>query len=118
MRQFIFGIVRTLNTLSVASMPAQAVGYRGPQLTLRMGDYNANGASISSSRDGIKFAVTIGPISDATVTALEGAARNHERICLLLPDPLLLDLMALEHKGPQRVQIVGRIVDPFSMSDG
>jgi hypothetical protein len=118
MRRFIFGIVRTLNTLSVASMSAQEAGYRRPDLTLSMRDYSANGASVSCSGDGIKFAFTIWPLSEATVAALEGAAQDHVRICLLLPEPVLLDLEALEHKGPQRVQIVGRIVDPFSMSDG
>ncbi len=97
-------------------MPQQAVA-RVRRLDLKVGDYNVDGASIGCGPQGSKFACTIGPLSDATVGALEGAARNHDRICLLLPEPLLLDVVLLERKEAQRVRIVGRIVDPFSLSD-
>jgi hypothetical protein len=63
-----------------------------------------------------RFACTIGPLPDETVTALFHAAENHGRICLLLPEPLLLDVVATERKELGRVRIVGRLVDPFSMS--
>ena len=85
-----------------------------PQLELSLGDYHVNGASIGYGRDGTKFAFAIGPISDATAAALEGAARNHWRLCLLLPKPLLLEFVALEHKEPHKVRIVGRIIGATS----
>jgi hypothetical protein len=89
----------------------QEARYARPELELSLGDYNVNGASIGCGPDGTKFAFTIGPISDATVAALERAAQTRDRICLLLPQPLLLDLVALERKGPDNVWIAGRIVD-------
>ena len=92
----------------------QEAGNVPPQLKLSLGDYHVNGASIGYGRDGTKFAFTIGPISDPTVAALEDAIRNHWRLCLLLPRPLLLDFVALEHKEPYRVRIVGRIVGATS----
>jgi len=64
-----------------------------------------------------KFACTVGPISDATVVALVSATQNHGRISLLFPEPLLLDVVAREHKERQHVRIIGRVIDPFSMSD-
>jgi hypothetical protein len=85
-----------------------------PPLELNLGDYNVNGASIGCGRDGTKFAFTIRAVSDATVTALERAAETRGSIRLLLPRPLLLDLVALERKGPDTVRIVGRIVDGIS----
>ena len=48
------------------------------------------------------------------MAALDRAAENHGTIRLLLPDPLLLDLVALERKDPHGVRIVGRIVDRVS----
>jgi hypothetical protein len=105
-------MVSTLNTPSVASMPVQ----EGP-VRLSLGDYSINGASIGHGPDGSQFACTIGPLPDETVAALFRAAANHGRICLLLPEPLVLDVVATECKEPRRVRIVGRIVDPFSMSD-
>ncbi len=51
------------------------------------------------------------------MAALFRAAENHRRVCLLLPEPLLLDVVTLAYKEPQRVRIVGRVIDPFSMSD-
>jgi len=99
-------------------MQVREATYRRRDLTLSLGDYSANGASMAWSGDGAKFTVTIRPLSDATVTALAGAAENHERICLLLPEPLLLDLVTVERKESQGVRIVGRLVDPSSMSDG
>ena len=88
--------------------------YVRPQLKLSLEDYNVNGASIGCGRGGIKFAFTIGPISDAAVAALVATAHHHGRICLLLPQPLLLDLVAVERKEQKRVRIAGRIVDGTS----
>jgi hypothetical protein len=85
-----------------------------PKLELNLADYNVYGASIGCGRDGTTFAFTICAVSDATVTALERAAETRERICLLLPQPLLLDLVALERKGPHQVRIVGRIAGGIS----
>jgi hypothetical protein len=96
---------------SGASMPVQEACVRP-----RLGDYNVNGASIGHGPDGSQFACTIGPLPDETVTALFHAAENHGRICLLLPEPLVLDVVATERKELGRVRIVGRLVDPFSMS--
>ena len=97
-------------------MPVQEAPVRS-QLKLSLGDYSVNGASIGHGPDGTQFACTIGPLSDETVAALYGAAESHARICLLLPEPLLLDVVALERKEAQRFRIVGRVIDPFSMSD-
>jgi len=110
-------MVSTLTTPSVASMPLQDEDV-GSQLKLSLGDYSINGASIGHGPDGTQFSCTIGPLPDETVAALFSAAENHGRICLLLPEPLVLDVVATERKEPRRVRIVGRIVDPFSMSDG
>jgi hypothetical protein len=102
---------RKLNTPSVAPMQELRRPRRvRPQLELSFGDYNVNGASIGCGRGGIKFAFTIGPISDAAVAALVATAHHHGTICLLLPQPLLLDLVAVEREEPQRVRIAGRIV--------
>lgn len=89
----------------------------GSHFNLSFVDYSVNGGSISHGQDGTQFACTIGPLSDATMAALFRAAEDHRRVCLLLPEPLLLDVVTLEYKKPQRVRIVGRVIDPFSMSD-
>lgn len=78
-------------------------------MQLNLGDYTVNGASIGCGSDGIKFAITIWAVSDATVTALERVAETHGRICLLLPQALLLDLVALERQGQEKIRIVGRV---------
>jgi hypothetical protein len=44
------------------------------------------------------------------VAALVATAHYHGTICLLLPHPLLLDLVAVEREERQRVRIAGRIV--------
>jgi hypothetical protein len=80
------------------------------KLDLDLEDYDVNGASIGCGRDGTKFAVTIAAVSNATVNALERAAESHGRICLLLPRPLLLDLVTLEFSGLGKVTISGRVV--------
>jgi hypothetical protein len=94
----------------------QEVGDVRPQVELSLGNYKVNGASIACGRRGTKFAFTIGPRPDAAVAALVATAHHHGRICLLLPEPLLLDLVAVERKEQQRVRIAGRIVG--STSDG
>jgi len=103
-------------TPSVTPTPVREPDARS-QLKLRLGDYSIKGASIGHGPDGTQFACTIGPLPDETVAALFRAAENHGRICLLLPEPLLLDVVATECKEPRRVRIVGRVIDPFSMSD-
>ena len=90
-------MVANLTTPSVASMPVQEAPGRS-QLKLSLGDYSVNGASIGHGPNGTQFACTIGPLPDETVAALFRAAENHERVCLLLPEPLLLDVVTLEHK--------------------
>ena len=109
-------MVANLKTPSVASMPVQEAPVRS-ELNLRLEDYSVNGASIRHGPDGTQFACTIDPYRTKTVAALFRAAENHGRICLLLPEPLLLDVVATECKEPRRVRIVGRVIDPFSMSD-
>jgi hypothetical protein len=95
-------------------MPArqQQEGHVGTQLELTLGDYQVRGASIAHGPRGSTFGCTIGPVSEETLAALDGAARDHRTIRLLFPEPLLLDVVELERKEPQRVRIVGRIVDP------
>ena len=109
-------MVSMLNVPSVSSMRMQETPV-GSHFKLSFVDYSVDGGSISHNRDGTQFACTIGPLSDATMAALFRAAENHERVCLLLPEPLLLDVVTLTYKHPQRVRIVGRVIDPFSMSD-
>jgi hypothetical protein len=104
-------VARKLNTPSVAPMQElREPRHVRAQLELSLGDYNVNGASIGCSGSGAKFAFTIGPISDAAVAALVATAHHHGTIRLLLPQPLLLDLVAVERQEPQRVRIAGRIV--------
>jgi hypothetical protein len=109
-------MVANLITPSVTPMPVQEAPVRS-ELKLRLVDYSVNGASIGHGPGGTQFACTIGPLPDETVAALFRAAENHGRICLLLPEPLLLDVVATERKEARRVRIVGRVIDPFSMSD-
>ena len=86
-------MVANLITPSVSPMPVREADVRS-QLKLSLRDYSVNGASIGHGPGGTQFACTIGPLSDATVAALDGAARVDARICLLLPEPLLLDVVA------------------------
>jgi hypothetical protein len=101
----------------VISMPEQEERYVAPQLELSLGGCQIHGASIGSGPDGTNFAFTIGPISDETLAALDGTAQDHGRVRVLFPQPLLLDLVALERKDPQQVRIVGRIVQPVKASE-
>ena len=91
-------------------MPAQEINYVRPPLELSLAGYVVNGASIGRGRGGATFAFTIGPISDAIAAALDGAAQSYGRICVLFPQPLLLDLVMLERKELHRIRIVGHIV--------
>jgi hypothetical protein len=97
-------------------MPAKEGSDVWTQLELSLADYNLKGASIGSGPDGIRFACTIGPVSEATLAALDGAAQNHGRVCLLLPQPLLLDLVVLERKEAHSIRIVGHVVGSTSGS--
>lgn len=99
------------NIPSATWIPAGEADGVGRRLDLRVGRYTLSGGSVSHSRDGGTFACTLGPMSDETMAALDGAAKNGGRVCLMFPQPLLLDLIALKREGLQRVRIVGRIVD-------
>lgn len=90
-------------------MPAKEERHIGTQLELKLVDYEVGGASMTHGVDGSSFARTIGPVSDETMVVLDHAAESHGTICLLLPQPLLLELVTLERRAPQRVRIVGRI---------
>ena len=94
-------------------MNAQHVSQVTPQLfALSLADYDVKGASINCSRDGTKFAFTIGPLLDTTLSVLNAVAQGHGRIYLCgCGEPLPFDLVAIERKGPRSAQVVGRIVD-------
>lgn len=98
-----------LNAHSTVSMSAQEVGSGNAELSLSLGDYNVTGGSIHCNQDEIKFAITIWTLPEATVAVLEAVARKHGRIRLLLPHPVLLNLVAAERKE-QQLRITGRIV--------
>jgi len=102
-----------LNVHSTVSMPAQEVGSGNTEPSLSLGDYNVPGGSIRCNQDEIKFAIAIWTLLGDTVAVLEAVARHHGRIRLLLPHPVLLDLMAVERKG-QQLMITGRIVGSTS----
>jgi hypothetical protein len=92
-------------------MPSKKERPIGTQLELKLADYEIHGASVGyNGVDGSRFACTIEPVSDETMVALDRAAETHGTICLLLPEPLLLELVTLERKGPQRIRIVGRML--------
>lgn len=92
-------------------MPAKEERHGGTQLELKLTDYEVRGASVGHGVEGSSFACTIGPVSEETMAALDRAVAGHGTICLLFPQPLLLELVTLERKEPQRVRIVGRISD-------
>ena len=98
-------------------MPATENNNAGAQLQLRLADYEVRGASMGHGVQGPSFACTIGPLSDETMAALDRAAERHGTICLLFPQPLLLELVTLERKEPQRVRIVGRIFKAVKASE-
>jgi hypothetical protein len=98
-------------------MPAKEEREVGIQLSLSLVEYQLRGGSISHGPDGQTFACTFGPISDETMMALDRAAQNHGTIRLLFPEPLLLDLISIERKEPQRVRIVGRVFDAAVASE-
>ena len=91
-------------------MATEETGNVGPQLELSLAGYSVNRASIGYGPDGAEFACTVGPMTDETIAALDGAAEKDGRVCLMFPQPLLLDLVAIERKDPHSVRIVGHIV--------
>jgi hypothetical protein len=103
--------------IRAASMPVKEERHIGSQLELKLADYEVRGASMAHGVDGSSFACTIGPVSDETMAALDRAAESHGTICLLFPQPLLVELVALERREPQRVRIVGRIFDAVKASE-
>jgi hypothetical protein len=92
-------------------MPIKKEHPFGTQLELNLADYAIHGASVGYGAEGSRFACTIEPVSAETMLALDRAAESHGTICLLLPQPLLLELITFERRGPQRVRIVGRMFD-------
>jgi hypothetical protein len=90
-------------------MPRKEKRDTGIQLELSLADYEVRGASMGHGVDGSRFACNIGPLSDEAMAALDRVAESQGTICLLLPEPLLLDLVTVERKDPKRVRIVGRI---------
>jgi len=77
---------------------------------LTLGDYSTSGASVCCNQYGTKFAVTIGPVTGATVAALDAVTERHGMISLYCYDrPLLLALVSLERKEPNKVRIVGHV---------
>jgi hypothetical protein len=90
-------------------MPATEERQVGTQLELTLADYEVRGASMGHGVEGCSFACTIGPVSDETMAALDRAAGRHDTIRLLFPQPMLLELVTLERREPQRVRIAGRI---------
>jgi hypothetical protein len=77
---------------------------------LSLADYSTSGASICCNQDGTQFSFTIGPIADVTVAALDSAAQRYGMISLYCGGtPLLLDLVSLERKGPNKLRIEGRV---------
>lgn len=98
-------------------VPPQKQREAATQLELSLRHYDISGASISHGPEGTKFACTLGPLADETIAALDSAAQTGGLLRLLFPQPLLLDLLALERKEPQRIRIVGRIVGSLPDSD-
>ena len=98
-------------------MPPRQERPIGTQLELNLADYEIHGASVGyNGVDGSRFACTLEPVSDETMVALDRAAETHGTICLLLPEPLLLELVTLERKGPHSIRIVGRMLAALSGS--
>ena len=98
-------------------MPPPNKNQAAGQLELNQGHYDVSGASISHGPEGTKFACTLGPLEQETMAALDDAVQSGQLLCLLFPQPLLLDLLALERKDPHRMRIVGRIVGSSPHSD-
>jgi hypothetical protein len=90
-------------------MPTKEECDAGTQLQLNLADYDVRGASMGHGVDGSRFACNIGPVSDDAIDALDRVVKSHGTICLLLPKPLLLDLVTVERRDAKRVRIVGRI---------
>jgi hypothetical protein len=106
-----------LNAHSTVSMPAQDVGSGNTELSLSLGEYNVSGGSIRCNGDEIKFAITIWTVPEGTVAVLQAVARKHGRIRLLLPHPVLLNLVAVERKE-QQLRITGRVLGSTSIGSG
>jgi hypothetical protein len=82
-----------------------------PLIELNLGDYSAYGASIGYCQNVTTFTFIIGPISDATLAALDDVVQSHGTIRLYCcREPMLFDPVGVERKGPRKAQINGRIV--------
>jgi hypothetical protein len=103
-----------LNAHSTVSMPAQDEGSGNTEPSLSLRDYNVSGGSIRCKQDEIKFAITIWTLPEATVAMLEAVALKRGRIRLLLPHPVLLDLVAVE-RNERQLRITGRVLGSTSI---
>jgi hypothetical protein len=105
---------------AVASMRSSTeAGSVSPGVELSLDDHKVTNGSIGCSRDGTTFAFTIGPLSDATMAALESAAELQGQVCLYCcREPMLINLVDLTRQGPRIVRIVGRVVDQASLESG
>jgi hypothetical protein len=63
--------------------------------------------------EGGLFSCSLGPLPDDMIAALDEAARTHAPVRLLFDQqPLVLEMVTLERKDPQRVRIVGSVREP------
>jgi len=100
----------TRATRAVTLGRMQATLHTPSVFELSLGDYSTSDASICCNQDGTKFTFTIGPVTDATVAALDSAAQRYGMISLnCRGTPLLLDLVSLERKEPNKLRIEGRV---------
>jgi hypothetical protein len=89
----------------------QEASYVRPQLELSLDEFRVKDGWIGGGRDGTTFAFTLGPVSDATVAALNDVAQKRGPICLHCGrQPLFFDPVAVKRKDLRSVRIVGRIV--------
>lgn len=108
--QPMFAGARTRATRVVTLGRMQATLHAPSVFELSLGDYTTSGASICCNQDGTQFSFTIGPVTDVTVAALDSAAQRYGMISLYgCGMPLLLDLVSLERKEPNKLRIKGRV---------
>ena len=61
--------------------------------------------------EGGLFSCAVGPLPDYLMAALDEAARTHAPVRLwVYRQPILLEMVTLERKEPQRVRIIGFFV--------
>jgi|SRR5688572_22786517 hypothetical protein len=81
------------------------------ELCFREDDLRAASFAPVPGSDGGVFSCSIGSLTEEVVAALERAARVDTPVRLRFSEqPLLLDHVTVERKGPHSVRIVGRVV--------